>query len=110
MDWWDSFIQFIADPNMQALLTVAGLGIFLRVILIPAIKWVSLNVYPKKELTGLTTVIVVHIAALVTVIIVTVIVGKPVMIGPILLLAWSATKDALGLKTQTNMFTKPDKM
>ncbi len=110
MDWWNSFINFIADPNAQALLTVAGLGIFLRVILIPVVKWFSENVYPKKVLTGVTTVVVVHIAALVTVIVVTLVVQKPLAIGPIVLLAWSATKDALGLKTQTNMITKPDKM
>jgi hypothetical protein len=79
-------------------------------LLIPLIKWFAEKVYPKKALTGLTTVVVVHVAALVTVIIVTWSVKQPLAIGPVLLLAWAATKDALGLKTQTNILTKPDKM
>lgn len=110
MDWLENLVKFIADPNAQMLLTVAGLGIFLRLLLIPAIKWFAVTVYPKKEMTGLTTIIVVHVSALVTVVLVTLSIKQPLAIGPILLLAWAATKDAIGLKTQTNMLTKPDKL
>jgi len=110
MDAWTTFITMISDPNSKALLTVAGLGLFLKLVLVPLIKWFSLNVYPKKEITGAVTVVVVQIAALITVIIVTIASGSTVTLLPCLLLAWAATKDALGLQDQATAILRSDKM
>lgn len=110
MEWYYYLTNFLANPNMQVLLTVAGLGAFLKFLLVPAVKWFALKVYPKKPLTGFWTVVVVHICALVTTIVATMAIGKPVVIGPLLLVAWAATKDALGLQQQTTALLRSSKL
>ncbi len=110
MSWWEAFLKFIADPNVQVLLTVAGLGTFLKLLLVPAVKLFAQYVYPKKALSGFTTVVVVHICALVTTLIAAKASGQAIAIGPLLLVAWAATKDALGLQQQTTALLRSDKL
>jgi uncharacterized protein (DUF486 family) len=110
VEWWEAFVKFLADPNAQVLLTVAGLGVFLKVLLVPAVKMFAEYVYPKKALSGLSTVIVVHICALLTVIVATKATHQVVALGPLLLVAWAATKDALGLQQQTTALLRSKKL
>ena len=110
LSWWEAFLKFVSDPNAAMLLTVTGLGAFLKLIEVPAVKWFLANVYPKTEVSGGWTVVIVHICALVTVLITTLAIGKPVTIGPLLLVAWMATKDALGLQQQTTALLRTQKL
>lgn len=108
--WWNNVVTYIAGGDYAVLLTVAGLGVFLKLLLIPLIKLFSINVYPKKEMTGLVTIIIVHIAALVTVILVTLIFKKPFAFGPMILVAWAATKDAIGINESVKAIRCPDQI
>ena len=62
-DFLIEFFKFMQKPDILALQTVAGLAAFLKLILIPGIKWLALKM--NKPMSGTATVVTVFISSVI---------------------------------------------
>jgi hypothetical protein len=109
----DYLFKLISDPSsVKILLTVTGLGGLIKMVLIPLIKCISKYLNRRfgwKELVGWKTVLVVYIVSFVPIISVCLITKTPINSG-LILLAWMATKDAIGLHQTTKAIIRPEEV
>ena len=61
-DFMIEFFKFVQNPNLPALATIAGLAGFLKLIVVPLIKWTADKL--NKPISGSATVIAAFVASL----------------------------------------------
>ena len=109
-DFLIHLLNWISNPDVTSLTTVAGLAVVLKSIIIPFIKWVAARF--KKDISGWKTIIAVYISAIV----IAEIAGLSTLgvtlavIITMLIVAVSAATGAIGLQQSVKLATKPTKI
>jgi hypothetical protein len=109
MELIDTILKYLSTtPHAADLLTVAGLGAFLKFVLVPLIKLICKQF--KLDITGSRTVLVVYLASLLTVGAVTLFTHTAWSLPILLLVAWQATNNAIAMQETSTALFEPKKM
>lgn len=109
-DFIIQLFQWLSNSDVSALTTVVGLGAFLKLIVIPAIKWIATKF--SLDISGTKTTLAVYLSAIVIAIIaISILQGFSIAaIYQGITVAIAAATSALGIQSTFTAILRPNKL